>query len=287
MKLAYYPGCSAKYSAGIYDLSLKWVLAKLEIELTELPDWICCGATSAHALEKPAAFLLPAANLLRAQKLELDLLAPCSACYQRLKIAENEVLKGPQANSELKEALGEEFRGTIKILSLLEVLNHNLGKLTGLIRRDLAGAKAIPYYGCLLSRIPGVKGFDDQANPVFMDRLLEITGAEVLDFPRKTDCCGAAFGVCEERLYEKLSGEILDEARKAGGEYLVACCPFCQLNLEMLGWKRKKQDKTYQPLPVLFITQWLGLALGGNPKELGIKSLLIEPGNLTALSSGR
>ena len=277
MKLGYYPGCSLHNSAAIYDRSLKWVLSRLGISLAELPEWVCCGATSAHSLESHSAFLLPAANLLQAQKMRADLLVACSACYQRLKIAQDRLENSAQARSEFKAVLGEEYIGQFKILSLLEVLSDNLDKLGRLVSREMKGVKVIPYYGCLLSRIPGVGGMQKPLAPNIMERLLELSGAELLPFPRKHDCCGASFGLSEERLYRKLSGDILDEAKKAGADCLVACCPFCQLNLEMLGWKRKQQDKTYRPLPVLFITQWLGLALGAESKAMGLSSLLVEP----------
>ncbi|MCL5038125.1 MAG: CoB--CoM heterodisulfide reductase iron-sulfur subunit B family protein [Chloroflexi bacterium] len=281
MKLAYFPGCSLHSSGRDYDKSIRMVLGKLGVDLVEIPDWNCCGATSAHVTDENLAVLLPARNLAIAEGMGLDILAPCSACHQRLVIAEEE-LKKEKFQKALKETTGKEFAGKIRTLGILEVLMGKVGPeaIEKEIKTPLKGFKVASYYGCLIARIPRVKTFDDRENPTSMDRLVDLTGAEAVDWPFKADCCGASFGITQKPFFHKLSGRLLDGAGDFGAQAIVTVCPFCQLNLEMAGYKEAKETPSRTPLPVMSITQWLALAMGFTAKQAGLSSLLVEPGRL-------
>ncbi|MCD6309974.1 MAG: CoB--CoM heterodisulfide reductase iron-sulfur subunit B family protein [Candidatus Eremiobacteraeota bacterium] len=278
MKLAYFPGCSLHSSGRDYDRSIRMVLSRLGVELEEIPDWNCCGATSAHAMDENLAILLPARNLAIAEEMGFNILAPCSACHQRLVIAEEE-LKKDRWKKALKKTTGKEYTGKVHTWSILEVLVREIGldSIKKEIKSPLKGYRVISYYGCLIVRIPRVETFDDRENPTSMDRLVELTGAEAVDWPYKTDCCGAGFGITEEVFFRKLSGNLVEKAREFGGEIILTVCPFCQLNLEMYGYKEAKEKPGKVPVPVMSITQWLGLAMGFSAGKMGLKNLLVKP----------
>jgi heterodisulfide reductase subunit B len=267
MKVNFFPGCSLSASAKGYHRSLRWVFNNLGIELKELPDWSCCGASSAHSLNHNLAYALSARNLMLAQGFKENLMVACSACYSRLKITEG-ALKDNAFRSRMERLIGSKFDPDPqpKVRSILEVLREERQLKELKAKAKNLKIKVACYYGCLLTRIPRVSPFDSVENPTSMERIVEAVGAMAVAWPYKTDCCGASFSVIAEEIFLDLSFKILHRAAEYGAGVIVTSCPFCQYNLDYAQWLRRKEDR--KVIPVLFITQLIGIALGAAEKEI-------------------
>ncbi|MCX8103462.1 MAG: CoB--CoM heterodisulfide reductase iron-sulfur subunit B family protein [Candidatus Bipolaricaulota bacterium] len=271
--MRFYPGCTLSSSARPYRRSLEWVWQRLGIEMKELPGWTCCGATSAHALNRDLAYALPARNLAIAQGLGDELVVACSACYSRLKIAQK-ALENSRIRERVMKTLGRPLDGRVQIKNILEVLSEHAPRIQKEKTKAIEGLQVACYYGCLATRIPRVQGFDDREHPTMMERLVSAAGATTLDWPAKTSCCGASFSVIHEAIALKMCSQILEMARRCGADVLVTSCPFCQYNLDWAQWTRSRTDSQAPKIPVLFITQLVGLALGGSERDVMLGSNL-------------
>lgn len=263
MKYAYFPGCSLESTAKEFGESTQLVAEALGIELEEIPDWNCCGATSAHNLDHELSVSLPARNLGIAERMGLDVVAPCAACYNRMRSAEV-ALKGNAAlREEINSKLEKKYTGAVTVRSALEVftLPEVLEKVSASIRKPLSGLRPACYYGCLLVRPPKVLGFDDAEAPMSMDRAMELVGAKPVDWYFKNECCGASFGISKTEIVVKLVGDILSNAKKYGANCIVTACPLCMTNLEMRQAAAGKQRGEDLTMPVFFFTELLGLAM--------------------------
>ena len=270
MKTGFYPGCSMKGSAREYSESLLAVARALGRELPEIPDWNCCGATAAHNLDRDLALALPARILAAAEKDGMDeVLVPCAACYSRLSVTRHELLQDEKLRQKISGLIEADYRGTARVLNIIEWLAAvpELGKL---VKAPFARRVAC-YYGCLLVRPAGVVKFDRPEEPQSMDLLMKKLGAEPLDWAFKTECCGAGFSVSRTDLVARLSGLILEDAVSRGAEAVIVACPMCHLNLDMRRPNIEKLAKKKFNIPVIYITQALGLALGLKPKALGLQ----------------
>ena len=273
MKLAYYPGCSSHGSAADYDRSARAVAGALALELVDVPEWNCCGASSAHGADHRLALYLPGRNLAVAAGMGMGgLVTPCAACYSRLNRAHHWLGEDRRRWLELSAAVGLPYNDVGKPRSLLEVVVGDVGLevVAAQVRRPLKGLKAAAYYGCLMLKPPEVARFDDPENPRSMDDLLQALGAQPVRWGFKTECCGASLSVSRPELVEKLVGDILDNASAAGAECVVTACPMCQANLEQ---RRSERHR----LPVFYFTDLAGIAFGLSPRELGIPMHLGEP----------
>ena len=271
MKVSYYPGCALHGTAREYDESTKAMSALLGVELCELPDWNCCGASSAHVTDDSLAHNLVARNLAIAEKEGRDVVVPCAACYSRLKGGEREM-----------EAGGKKL--PFRILSLLELLvDEDLpDRIKGMIKRPLTGLKMVSYYGCLLVRPPKVTGAKKYENPEEMDRLLSLMGAEMIPWSYKTDCCGGSLVLTRTDIVRRLTRKLFDKALEAGAEAIAVACPLCQSNLdtrqeEISGEAGKKYE-----LPILYFTELIGLSLGHPDAGKWWKRHFVDPTKLLA-----
>jgi heterodisulfide reductase subunit B2 len=279
MKYAYYPGCSAHSTARDMQESTLAVARVLGIELTEINGWTCCGATAAHQTNSQLAVSLPAANLVRAREMGLDMVVSCAACYNRSKTSNYEILSSPDVRRQVGEALGKDYDGSVKVRHLVEVLLEDVGieNIQKMFKRSLKGLKVASYYGCYLVRPPEVTKFDDPENPTFLDRLVAAMGGESLDWPCKIDCCGGALGLTRTDVVVKLSAAIIEMAKASGADCIAVACPMCQSNLDLRQKDMEKATGKRFNMPVLYITQLIGLCLGISPKELGVERLMVAP----------
>ncbi|MBS3976600.1 MAG: CoB--CoM heterodisulfide reductase iron-sulfur subunit B family protein [Syntrophomonadaceae bacterium] len=276
MKYAYYPGCSLESMAQGYNLSTMAVFRILGIELADIDDWSCCGATSAHSTNDFLAEALPLRNLILAEKQGHDIIAPCAACYNLLKsvdhLIKSDESNGQHLNSKMQEIMGQVYHGTIRVRHVLEVLyaSEAMKLIKGKIKNPLTGLKPALYYGCLLTRPPKVVSFEENPEqPVIMDRLMSVLGAEPVSWSHKTDCCGASLSISRTELVVKLCGEIANSARRAGANSLVVACPLCFTNLDM------RQEAG--GLPVFFITELVGLAMGLPDSRQWLNKHIVDP----------
>ncbi len=280
MRFAFYPGCSLDSSAREYRDSMEIVARDLGIEMEEIPGWICCGSTPAHMASKLLGVTLPAYNLVRARAMGVDgVMAPCASCYSRLKAANYAVSRDAAIREQVERALGEPYEGDVPVYHALEVLGRVLeeGGFEGRVKRSLEGLKVASYYGCLLVRPPEVTGFDDPEDPQLLDRVAAALGAEPVEWRHKVECCGAALAFTQDEIVLKLSGEILEDARYAGADVVSVACPLCHSNLDLRQRNIEKYTGTDLEIPVLYITQLVGLALGHSSGELGLGKHSINP----------
>ncbi len=271
MKFAYYPGCSLHGTAREYDVSTRAVCNALGIELEEVPDWNCCGATSAHSIDQKLAQLLPARNLKIIEGQKLDVIIPCAACFSRTRLCAHTLDNDASVRSEIETELDYKFQRNMKIYHLMELLVQEIGieKIKERIQCTLEGLRAVCYYGCLLVRPHEVTQLDDKENPQFLDEIISATGIETIDWPYKTECCGGSLSLSQATLVTKLVSRMISWAEEAGANMIVTACPLCQANLEM------RQGKG-QNFPVFYFTELLALAFDIKEVKDTFKKHLID-----------
>ncbi len=256
MKVSYYPGCSLEATARDYRESLEYVCARLGIELAEINDWSCCGATAAHSTDEFLSLALPARNLALAEQAGLDVLVPCPMCFNRLKTAGHELAQGS------REGLPYTFSGRIKVWDLLDFLSQPawLAQIQAQVKQPLQGLSVVSYYGCMANRPPKITGAGQHENPQNMDTLLKALGATVPDWSYKTDCCGASHTVSRPDIVHTLVQRLYERALEAGAEAIVVSCQMCQANLDMPQAKIADLFQKKYDLPVYYFTELIGVA---------------------------
>ena len=282
MRYAYYPGCSSHSTARDMSESAAAVARALGIELVDIEGWSCCGATAAHQTDRVLAASLPAANLLLARQMGLDTVVTCAACYNRMKVTNHEVISSPAIRAKVAEAVGQPYDGSVAVRHLVEVLLEDVGieKLRKSFTHSLGGLKVAAYYGCLLVRPHGITNFDDAENPTILDRLVDAMGGESVDWPGKVDCCGGGLNLTRTDVVVKLAGSVIDMAVASGAECITVACPMCQASLDLRQQDMQKQGGKRYNMPIVYITQLLGLCLGIPAKELGLNRLMVPPASV-------
>jgi heterodisulfide reductase subunit B len=288
MRYAYYPGCSVVGTARAYEESLRVVLDRLSTGLDELDDWNCCGTSAAHSVDPDASVALGARNLALAERTApgdgpVDLVTPCAGCFRALLSAqasmENDGGIAPRVDHAL-ETIGLHYERRVHVRHVLDLLANEIGieRVQEAVTRPLQGLRLACYYGCLLVRPNST--FDDQRDPTTMDRLMSAIGAEPIEWPMKTRCCGGScygadpFSGPTPQGALSLSHAILREAKRRGADAVVTACPLCQFNLEAFQEQMTREFGTQLDLTVGYFTQFLGLAFGIDEERLGIGRML-------------
>jgi heterodisulfide reductase subunit B len=284
LKYAFFPGCSLESTARPFDLSTRAVCRALGIALEDIPGWVCCGSTPAHSSSDSLAVALPAFNLQKAQATGLPVMVACASCYARLRTANHRIGRAPEERRRAERITGRHYDGDIEVRHVLDVLVNELGtdRVRATVRRPLAGLRVACYYGCLLARPPEIVAFDDTEHPSGMDELMAAAGAETVDWPFRTECCGASLSMTNSDIVCRLTHRILSMAHESGADCLAVACPLCQVNLDLRQADAGKAHGPLRPMPVLYVTQLLGLALGLSPEALGIDALAVSPRTLLA-----
>ena len=282
---SYFPGCSLKSTAVAYDQSVRAISASLGIELIELEDWNCCGTTAYSSIDRLESIAVPCRNLALAEKKGLDLVTPCTACFRTFERVNSHLKLYPFLKPKVDRVLaaaGLEYHGKVRVRHLVDVLLNDVGveAIASKVMSPLHGLKVAIYYGCLLVR-PRV-AFDDPENPESLDGLLESLGAEVVPFPDKGRCCGGSLIISNPDLALGLIQRILESADSNGAEAIVTVCPLCQLNLDAYQGMVNSRFGTKFSLPILFLSQLLGTALGVEPRTLGFERSIVSPEKVLA-----
>lgn len=280
MKYAYYNSCSLRSTGKEYDRSLRTVCDKLDIELVEPEDWICCGSTIAHNVSRLLSLALPLKNLAEIEKSGFnEVIVPCTACYSRFKFAQYEVEENPELKAEVEGIIEYKFKDKVKVYHPLEVMSNEpvLSRLKQLVKRDLSHLKVVSYYGCLLVRPPKITKFaDDCEYPVTMDKILKAVGITTLDWSHKTECCGGSLALTKLDVAIRLTKTLLESAAAVGADAIALPCTFCHLNLDTRqGEIAKKYGVSYK-LPIFYFTELVSLALGVSEKELLLKKHFVD-----------
>lgn len=281
MKYAYYPGCSLEKTQRGYDESVREIFKALDQELVEIEDWNCCGATVYMSVKETVSLAVSSRNLALAEKMGCDIIAPCSSCFTVLSKTNKILNEIPALHKDVNEALAEaglNYSGKTQVRHPLDILLNDVGVnlILQKAKRSLNGLKIAPYYGCQIVR-PG-KGFDDNENPVLMDKLFNKCGGNVVYFPMKVRCCGGMLMTTFEETALKLNKELLSCAVENGADCIVTTCPLCHFNLEAYQDKINQTYNTKFNIPILYFTQLLGIVLGLSEKALGIDSSFIPMG---------
>jgi heterodisulfide reductase subunit B len=270
MKVGYYPGCSLSGTGREFGESMNAVAAALDIELAEVPEWNCCGSSPAHMIDRLASVALPVAVLLKAQKAGLgEVMAPCAACYNRLATAKHEVETSAQTRAQVEKILQAKIANLPRVLNVVQMLAQVTDTIAAKVTKKLDRTVAC-YYGCLLVRPAKITGFDRTEDPVEMDKLVAAVGGKTIDWSFKTECCGASFSIAQTSVVGRLGARILKDAVARKAEAVVVACPMCHSNLDL---RRADINQRLAPktgIPVLYITQVIGLALGIPEKKLGL-----------------
>ncbi len=257
MKVSYYPGCSLHGTAKEYDQSMRAVSAALGIELDEIKDWSCCGATSAHSTNFKLSVALPARNLMIAeQERNEDVMVPCAACFNRFKSAQHHLEKDDALKNEVERLVGARYQGTLSVRNPIDIIFNEIGvdNLAAKVTRPLNGLRPVSYYGCLLLRPPEVCNFDNYENPVLLDKILTALGTDVKQWSYKTDCCGGSLTISKTPIVGGMVDKLMKMAREADANCIAVACPVCMANLDM-------RASAHLKLPVFYFTELIGLAL--------------------------
>ncbi len=278
-KYAYFPGCSLEKMARSYHESAIQTTRALDVELKEIEDWNCCGATTYFNIDELLAYTLCARNLAIAEQLKLDVIAPCSGCYKNMYAARKHLVHEPDLQEHINDALAEDhltFSGSSEVRHLLDVLVKDVGldAIKARVRKPLTGLKVAPYYGCQIMRPR--KDHEDVENPRFFEDLMSSIGAEPVDYRLRLRCCGGALLITNREAALELVRNLLEDAVRSGAAIIATACPLCQVNLECYQKQVNSEFGTDLNVPVLYFTQLVGLALGIAPNRLGIGSELVN-----------
>jgi heterodisulfide reductase subunit B len=272
MAIAVYPGCSLNGSSKEYMESIRAVLDFLNVKTDEVEDWNCCGATAAHNINSDLSLALPSRILVQTGKKGTDdLLVPCAACYNRLKTVWKDLNSSEAIKQKAAVLLDQEIHLPSKILNILDYIQTALvplleGKITRPFQKKVAC-----YYGCLLVRPQQLTGEPRVEDPQGMEEIMKRIGATPIDWAFKTECCGAGFTMSNTQTVARLSSALLSDATDRGAEAIIVACPMCHSNLDMRRKDIEKFSKRKYTVPVLYITQVIGLALGLSYKKLGLQ----------------
>ena len=278
-KYAYFPGCSLEKMARSYHESALETTRALDVEMEEIEDWNCCGATTYFNIDELLADTLCARNLAIAEKTGLDVIAPCSGCFKNMYSARKHLKHEPDLMEHINEALAEDdlkFAGTSEVRHLIDVLVKDVGleEIRKRVRRPLTGLKVAPYYGCQILRPR--KDHEDVESPRFFEDLMTAIGADPVEYRLKLRCCGGALLITNREAALSLVRNLLENAVQSGAAIIATACPLCQVNLECYQKQVNSEFGTDLSVPVLYFTQLVGLALGIPAGKLGIGSELVN-----------
>lgn len=276
LKVGYYPGCSMQGTSKDYSESMLAVAKALDVELAEVPQWNCCGSSPAHMIDHLLSVALPVNVLLKAQRAGLgEVMTPCAACYNRLAMGAHEIATNAATKAQVAKVLETqeaELDKLPRVMNIVELLAQVSDRITAGLKQKFEQTVAC-YYGCLLVRPAKVTGFDQTENPQEMDKLVAAVGGKSIDWNFKTECCGASFSISRTSVVGRLGAKIIEDAVKRQAEAIVVACPMCHSNLDLrrgeINQHLAAEGATKSAIPVLYITQVIGLALGIPGKKLG------------------
>ena len=276
---AYYPGCSLESLASSYHLSSIESARALDIDLQEIEDWNCCGATAYFHVDELLAHTLVARNLAIAEKTGLDFVAPCSACYKNAYFTNAHLKEDPELAEHINYALQADnlhIEGKTNVRHLIEVFIDDLGyeEIKNRVVQPLKGIRVAPYYGCQLVR-PRKNG-ENIEDPHFFEDLISAIGATPVDYGVKTRCCGGSLIISNRKAALDMIYQLLRDADQRNADVIATICPMCNINLEVYQRNVNREYGTNFSIPAVYFTQLLGLALGVAPKKLGIGKEIVS-----------
>jgi len=283
MKYAFFPGCVSKGACPELYQSVMQVYPQLGIDLEEMTTASCTGAGVLQEKDEKLGDVLNARTFALAEQQGLPIMTICSTCQGVMSQANHRLTNRPKYLQEINEILQEEglhYRGGTTIKHFLWILLEDVGEdaLRKEITKPLNGLRAAPFYGCYIQRPTEALDFEEYPDRgKSLERIIEILGAEVVDFPGKTRCCGFPILTINKINSLSMVATHTQDAKSHGADIMVTPCPLCHLNLDGMQTQAASQHNTSINLPILHLPQLLGLAMGMDPKTLGLKRNLISP----------
>lgn len=282
MEIPYYPGCTLNTKAKGFDNSARASARELGLELVELEEWNCCGATFPLLVDNMLDLAGPAQVLISARQAGQRLAVACSTCYNVLKRTNRVIREDEDSREKLNFFLEADYGGDLEVLDLLQILRDEIGfdNVKEAVKKPLSGLKVAAYYGCMVLRPPAEVAYDDPENPHALDDLITALGAEAVDYSHQGECCGAYLAVKSVEVTAEMSFTILASAQRSGAELVVANCPLCQFNLDRMQKTMGRRHTGFQPIPVLYFTQLMGIALGLDSEGFELDRHYVGPRSL-------
>lgn len=276
---AYYPGCSLEKMAQSYHKSAMETMGALGVQLEEIEDWNCCGATTYFHVDELLAYTLVARNLAIAEKTGHDFVAPCSACYKNAYFTSAYLKEDQDLADHINYALEQDnlhYSGNIAVKHLIEVFVDDLGpeEIKSKVTHPLSDLRVAAYYGCQIVRPR--KDHEDVENPQFFEELIDAIGANPVDYAYRLRCCGGSLIITSREAALTLVRELLQNAVDSDAAVIATACPLCQTNLECYQMQVNQEFGTDFSIPIMYFTQLVGLAMGLPPKKLGIGTEFIS-----------
>ena len=269
MKYSYFPGCASHGTAIDQHLSTTAVCSALNIEITELPDWNCCGASAGHTVGGELSLALSERNLVIASEAGMPVLVPCASCFSNLRKAAVHLGDSPDSSS----AAPPEVLNIATVLSQPSVLETIRSRAVSTSKP----LKIAPYYGCLLTRPAAFTGAQHPENPTEIEKVAQACGVETVDWSCKTDCCGGPHTLAHPELVEKMCTPLLEMAGRWGADLIVTACPMCHASLDTTQWNAARHDKKNKVIPVLYLTELVAMSLGAPRQSRWLKRHLVDP----------
>lgn len=278
MKIANFPGCSAQSTGLPYTESFNYVAKRVGIEVVDVPDWNCCGASAGHLQSHDLGDALPARSLALAEEAfgSMPVMALCAGCYQNLRRALIHARESEERLAEINDILQRDWKAEADVISGIDpFLDEEVAAaVKDQVKEPLTGLKVACYYGCALVRPRALTSFDDEEEPTSMEQVVALTGASPVEWHFKTECCGASHQVSVASACKPLVERIFNNAYENGAEAIATACPLCMLNLDMrqaeVNKARKKQGKDPVDIPVYYFTELLASSFGGAAEEIGL-----------------
>ncbi len=281
MRVSYFPGCTLNTTGKGFDNAVRASMAAVGLELVELPNWNCCGATYPLIVDNMLELAAPAHVLVAARDAGLNgvVTTACTTCYNVLKRTNGFIRQHPEERERLESFIEAEYAGEAEVRDILHLLRDEVGfeAVREKVQRPLAGLKVACYYGCMVLRPPAEVAYDNPENPRSLDDLLAALGATPVEYPHKNECCGAYLAVKAPDVTREMVYTVLSSAQKAGAEAMVTNCPLCQFNLDKQQAEMQKLHASYRPIPVFYFSQLMGLALGLDGEGYGWERHYISP----------
>ncbi len=289
MRIPYYPGCTLSTTARGFDNSLRASSMALGLELVELAEWNCCGASFPLLVDNVLDLAGPARVLVAAREVGERLAVACTTCYNVLRRTNLSLRADEDKREKLNFFIEAEYHGDLQVLDVLQILRDEIGfgKITSRVKKPLVGLRAAAYYGCMVLRPAAEVAYEDPENPRALDDLLSALGAEPVDYAHKGECCGSYLTVISGEAAAEMAYSILSSAQRSGAQLIVTNCPLCQFNLDRQQMDMGRLHAGYQPIPVFYFSQLLGMALGLGTDDFGWDKHYVDPQRVLALIEGQ
>ena len=280
MKVSYFPGCTLNTTGKGFDNAVRSSAAAVGLELVELAEWNCCGATFPLIVDNMLELAAPAHVLVSARDegTSETLTTACTTCYNVLKRTNGFIREHEEERERIEAFIEAEYEGQIEVKDILHVLRDDIGfdAIAERVQRPLEGLKVAAYYGCMVLRPPDEVAYEDPDNPTSLGDLMTALGATAIDFSHKNECCGAYLAVKAPDVTREMVYAILQSAQAAGAEAMVTNCPLCQFNLDKQQAEMRRIYARYKSIPVFYFSQLLGLALGLDISDYGWEQHYID-----------